>query len=339
MHLPSAGALTDVAGLLVGHAQHPERATGCTVVLAPEGVVAGVDVRGAAPGTRETDLLEPGNLVDRIDGLVLSGGSAFGLDAASGVMRWLEAHGHGFATPHGKVPIVPAAVLYDLAVLAPGQNAQARPHAETGYQAASAATSSNPAEGSIGAGCGATVGKLFGMARAMKGGLGQASVQVGPWVVSALVVCNAVGDVVDPDSGQLIAGARSPDGRQLLNTQQALLSGATAQPPVAGSNTTIGVIACNARLDKAQARRLATSAHDGLARSVRPAHTSLDGDTLFALATGACPQAPDLLLLGAMAAEACARATVRAATQSTGLDTVHGYVPAAGDLHQHSASS
>lgn len=332
MNNATSGALTDVAGLLVGHFTHPHRPTGCTVVLAPEGAVAGVDVRGAAPGTRETDLLDAGNLVDQVHAVVLSGGSAFGLDAASGVMRWLEEHNIGFATPHGKVPIVPAAVLYDLAVLSEGDDERARPDAQLGYQAAQVACSPNTAEGNVGAGLGATVGKLFGMHRAMKAGIGQASVQVGPWTVSALMACNAVGDVTDPASGLVLAGARSMDGRSCINTQQALLRGDALSPPVAGSNTTIGVIACNARLSKAQAKRLAMSAHDGLARAVRPAHTLLDGDTLFALATGTCLQTPDLLLLGVMAAHACAHATLRAATQAQGLSTVHGFLPAANDL-------
>jgi L-aminopeptidase/D-esterase-like protein len=332
-----SGALTDVAGLLVGHFAHPKRSTGCTVVLAPDGVVAGVDVRGAAPGTRETDLLDAGNLVDQVHAVVLCGGSAFGLDAASGVVRWLEEQNIGWATPHGRVPIVPAAVLYDLAIVADGDDARARPDARSGYQAAQAACSPNPAEGNVGAGLGATVGKLFGMRRAMKGGIGQASVQVGPWTVSALIACNAVGDVTDPASGVVLAGARSMDGRLCIDTQKALLRGDTLSPPAPGSNTTIGVIACNALLSKAQAKRLAMSAHDGLARAVRPAHTTLDGDTLFALATGACSQEPDLLLLGVMAAEACASATVRAVTQAQGLPTVHGFLPSANDLLARSA--
>lgn len=337
MTLSTAGALTDVDGLLVGHCAHPGRATGCTVVLTPAGMVAGVDVRGAAPGTRETDLLEDGNLVECVHALVLAGGSAYGLDAASGVMRWLEEKGHGFATPHARVPIVPAAVLYDLALLGPGQDASARPDAAMGYQAASAAVRPNNAEGQVGAGCGATVGKLFGLARAMKGGLGQASLRLGPWTVSALIACNAVGDVIDPDTAQVVAGARRADGRSLLNTQQALLDGMPTQAPLPGSNTTIGVIACNARLSKAQARRLAVAGHDGLARSIRPAHTSLDGDTLFALASGHCSEPPDLMLLGVMAARVCAVATVRAVTQARGLPSVHGYLPSVSDLHQHSA--
>ena len=324
----ATGSLVDVPGLRVGHAQMAGRLTGCTVVLAPEGAVCGVDVRGAAPGTRETDLLAPGNLVEEVHALLLTGGSAFGLDAASGVMRWLEERGFGLPTGHGRVPIVPAAVLFDLPMLRPGDDARVRPDAACGYAACEAASANAPAAGNVGAGAGATVGKLWGLTRAMKGGVGHASVRVGPWVVAALVACNAVGDVLDPATGQLLAGALQADGRSLLDTQHALLTGEHSQRPLPGTNTTIGAVATNARLSKAQAQRLATSAHDGLARSIRPVHTVFDGDTLFALATGAHPDAPDLLLLGAMAAQATALATVNAVQEAQTVVTTSGPVRA-----------
>ncbi|OYU32473.1 MAG: peptidase S58 [Comamonadaceae bacterium PBBC2] len=328
----ATGSIVDVPGLQVGHFTHSQRLTGCSVVLAPQGAVGAVDVRGAAPGTRETDLLDPSNLVEKVHAVLLSGGSAFGLDAASGVMRWLDEHGIGFETGYGRVPIVPAAVLFDLPVVRPGDQADIRPDADAGYAACQAANSDMPAAGNVGAGAGASVGKLFGLDRAMKGGIGNASVRVGPWVVGAMVACNAIGDVLDPATGQVIAGARTADGQSLLDTQAALLRGERSTRPMPGTNTTIGVIATNATLSKAQAKRLAISAHDGLARSIRPAHTTLDGDTLFALATGAETSAPDLMLLTVMAAEATALATVDAICQARGITTTLGVLPAAQEL-------
>lgn len=323
------GSIVDVPGLQVGHHTLSERLTGCTVVLAPAGAVGAVDVRGAAPGTRETDLLDPTNLVERVHAVLLSGGSAFGLDAASGVMRWLDEHQIGFETGYGRVPIVPAAVLFDLPVVRAGDTPTARPGADAGYAACQAASTSPPAAGNVGAGAGACVGKLFGLGRAMKGGVGHASVRVGPWVVGALIACNAVGDVIDPANGQVIAGARTADGQSLLDTHAALLAGERSTRPMPGTNTTIGVVATNASLNKAQAKRLAMSAHDGLARSIRPAHTTPDGDTLFALATGSETNTPDLMLLTMMAAEATALATVDAIRQAQGITTQTGNVPAA----------
>lgn len=325
------GSLVDVPGLRVGHAQMHGRLTGCSVVLAPQGAVCAVDVRGAAPGTRETDLLEPANLVQHVHAVLLCGGSAFGLDAAGGVMRWLEAHDIGFQTGHGRVPIVPAAVLFDLAAVRAGDNPQVRPDADCGWRACEAASREPPAAGNVGAGCGAAVGKLFGLDRAMKGGIGHASVQVGPWVVAAMVACNAIGDVVDPFTGQVLAGARTADGRGLLDTQAAMLAGQSTLRPLPGTNTTIGVVATNALLTKAQAQRLAISAHDGLARSIRPVHTTLDGDTLFAMATGALQAAPDLMLLTTLAAQATALATVDAVLRAQAVDTVHGRWPGLAD--------
>ena len=325
----SQGSIVDVPGLRVGHFTMAERLTGCSVVLAPEGAVGAVDVRGAAPGTRETDLLDPANLVDKVHAVLLSGGSAFGLDAATGVVRWLEEQGIGFETGYGRVPIVPAAVLFDLPVVREGDIPTARPNAHAGYAACEAATTAPPAAGNVGAGAGACVGKLFGLNRCMKGGIGNASVRVGPWVVGALVACNAVGDVIDPATGQILAGARTADGQNLLDTQHAFLQGERGNRPLPGTNTTIGVVATNATLTKAQAKRLAMSAHDGLARSIRPAHTTLDGDTLFALATGTEAGAVDLMLLTVMAAEATALATVDAISKARTTKTTSGSIPAA----------
>jgi L-aminopeptidase/D-esterase-like protein len=332
LNMPSTtvnGSIVDVPGLQVGHFTLSERLTGCSVVLAPSGAVGAVDVRGAAPGTRETDLLDPANLVNKVHAVLLSGGSAFGLDAASGVMRWLDEQGIGFETGYGRVPIVPAAVLFDLSVVRPGDNPQARPNADAGYAACAAATGATPMAGNVGAGAGACVGKLFGLDRCMKGGIGNASVRVGPWVVGALVACNAVGDVLDSTTGQLLAGARTADGQGLLDTQRALLLGERGQRPLPGTNTTIGVVATNATLTKAQAKRLAMSAHDGLARSIRPAHTTLDGDALFALATGTETTPPDLMLLTVMAAEATALATLDAIRQARSVTVLAGHIPAA----------
>jgi L-aminopeptidase/D-esterase-like protein len=247
-------------------------------------------------------------------------------------MRWLDEHQIGFETGYGRVPIVPAAVLFDLPVVRPGDTPIARPGAEAGYAACQMASTLPPAAGNVGAGAGACVGKLFGLNRAMKGGVGHASVRVGPWVVGALVACNAVGDVIDPTTGQVIAGARTADGQNLLDTQAALLAGERSTRPMPGTNTTIGVVGTNATLTKAQARRLAMSAHDGLARSIRPAHTTLDGDTLFALATCTETAPADLMLLTVMAAEATAQATLDAIRQARAIETTLGVLPAAQDL-------
>lgn len=322
------GSLTDVTGLEVGHDTHPQRPTGCTVVLARQGAVAGVDVRGAAPGTRETDLLQPANLVQQVHAVCLAGGSAWGLDAASGVMRWLEENGIGLATGYSLVPIVPAAVVFDLGV----GDARVRPDAQTGYRACVAASTQPPAQGNVGAGSGALVGKLLGMDRAMRGGLGTASLCVNGITVAALIVCNAVGDVIDPATGEVIAGARTADGRDLLGTRDAVLQGELPQNLLAGTNTTIGVVATDAVLSKAQAQRLAQVSHDGLARAINPVHTMLDGDTLFALATGASGKNADMLLLATLAAEVTARAVVNAVRAADSLRVAETNWPAAGDL-------
>jgi L-aminopeptidase/D-esterase-like protein len=310
-------AITDVAGLAVGHFTHAGRATGCSVVLCPQGAVAGVDVRGGAPGTRETDLLRPENIVDRVHAVLLTGGSAFGLDAAGGVMRWLEEHGHGFVVGAVRVPIVPAAVIFDLW----HGNSAIRPDAQAGYAACLAAASTPPPQGSVGAG--ATVGKLFGIERAMAGGIGSASVRVGDVTVGALVVVNATGDVIDPSDGQVLAGARkSSTSPQPFGSQAALLRGELPPRWAAGGATTIGVVATDAALDKAQCTKLAAMAHDGLARCIAPAHTPFDGDTLFALSSGRGSTASPatLALLGVLAAEATARAVLRAVEHAVGRD-------------------
>jgi len=308
-------AITDVAGLRVGHYTDARRPTGCSVVLCEAGATCGVDVRGAAPGTRETDLLRPDNLVEQVHAVLLAGGSAFGLDAAGGVMRWLEERGHGYALGSARVPIVPAAVLFDLWL----GDARIRPNADAGYAACQAASAQAPAQGNVGAGAGATVGKLWGPARAMKGGIGSASLRAGGFTVGALVAVNAVGDVVDPATGEPLAGARTPDGRHLLRSAEALRRGDVPPAPRPGMATTIGVVATDAHLSKAQAQRLATMAHDGLARCINPCHTPYDGDTLFALATGAVPQPAPLTLLGALAADAVAQAVLNAVRHASGL--------------------
>ena len=324
-----AGSITRVAGIEVGHFTDTRRPTGCTVVMAREGAVAGVDVRGAAPGTRETDLLHPSNLVDKVHAIMLAGGSAWGLEAATGAVRWLEERGVGLDVAVGRLPIVPAAVLFDLLV----GDMRIRPDAAAGYAACAAASSADPAEGNVGAGAGAVVGKVFGIQHAMKGGVGTASVTVDGVTMGALIACNALGDVIDPDTAQVMAGARTDDGRALRDTRRALLRGQPPQPLLAGTNTTIGVVATDAILTKAQAHRLAIAAHDGLARSINPVHTMSDGDTLFSLGTGRAGKSLGMMVLATMAAEATARATVRAVQAARSVTTADGlYLPAMADL-------
>ena len=324
-----SGSITDVAGIEVGHFTDTRRPTGCSVVLVRGGAVAGVDVRGAAPGTRETDLLDPCNAVNTVHAILLSGGSAWGLDAGAGVMRWLERQGIGLQVGTARVPIVPAAVLFDLLV----GDGSIRPDAQAGFVACEAASRQPPAQGNVGAGTGAAIGKMFGMDHAMKGGIGSASVTVEGVTVGALVACNALGDVLDPDTGMLIAGARGPGGIELRDTRRSLLRGEPLQPILAGTNTTIGVVATDAILTKAQAHRLAIAAHDGLARSINPVHTMSDGDTLFSLGTGRAGKSLGMMVLATMAAEATARATVRAVQAARSVTTADGlYLPAMADL-------
>ena len=323
------GAITQVRGLEVGQFTDPRRPTGCSVVIARTGAVGGVDVRGAAPGTRETDLLDPANLVGVVHAVLLTGGSAWGLDAAGGVMRWLEEEGVGLyvgSAPGQVVPIVPAAVLFDLHV----GDARIRPDAAAGYAACQAA-GDEVAQGNAGAGAGATVGKLFGMPYAMKGGIGTASVTLEGVTVGALIAVNALGDVVDPAAGTPIAGARTEDGQQLRGSVVAALAGDKPLALLAGANTTIGVVATDAPLTKAQCQRLADAGHDGLARAIRPVHTMSDGDTLFALSTGMAG-ALDFNVLCTMAGEAVARACVNAVRAAQGVTTDTLALPSASDL-------
>ncbi|MEO8057091.1 MAG: P1 family peptidase [Burkholderiales bacterium] len=331
-------SLTDVRGLRVGHFTDTRRPTGVTVILAPEGAVAGVDVRGAAPGTRETELLSPLNAVEKVHAVMLAGGSAFGLDAAGGVMRWLDERGFGVAVGPARVPIVPAAILFDLWVGDP----KIRPDADSGYAACEAATTEPVPQGNVGAGTGAAVGKLFGIGRAMRGGLGSASVTVGGVTVAALVAVNAIGDVIDPATGQPVAGARSADGSSLLGTMQALRRGDVPARLQPGAATTLGVVATDAVLTKAQANKMAQMAHDGFARSINPVHTMGDGDTIFALATGtngAARDSANLTLIGALAADVMAIAVLRAVHAASGLNTPGlPHLPAARDLRESAAS-
>lgn len=314
------GSLTDVTGLTVGHATLAARPTGCTVIIAPNGATGGVDVRGAAPGTRETDLLRPENLVQQVNAIVLAGGSAFGLEAATGTVRWLEEQGMGFPTAVANVPIVPSAILFDLGVGDP----KIRPGADCGYAAAKGATADPVVEGDVGAGAGATVGKLAGMGRAMKAGVGSASLKLpSGLVVGALAAVNGFGDIVDPETGNVIAGVRTADGKGLADARALIRAGEQGGSFGVGANTTLVVVATNAKLTKTEATKVAQMTHDGLARALSPVHTPFDGDVVFALATGTLTKAPDgpsdLTTIGALAADAAASAIVRAASQSSGL--------------------
>jgi len=303
---PTEGFITDVEGIKVGHFTESRRPTGCTVILYERGAVAGVDVRGSAPGTRETDLLKPTNLVDKVNAIVLSGGSAFGLESASGVMRYLEEHDAGYPTVAGKVPIVPAAILYDLNV----GDGKIRPNAEAGYKACTNAKAGPVEEGGVGAGAGATVGKIGG-GKPMKGGIGTSSIKLSNGlVVGAIVAVNCVGDVIDPKTGKIVAGARTADGKGFLNIIQAFRSGRGGGS--IGQNTTIGVVATNAKFDKTQMTKIAEMSHDGMARAINPTHTPSDGDTLFAMSTGTSNVAANLTAIGALAAEAVSEAILRA---------------------------
>jgi L-aminopeptidase/D-esterase-like protein len=317
--------LTAVDGIRVGHHTLTERPTGCTVIVVEKGATAGVAVRGSAPGTRETDLLDPSNLVEQVHAIVFSGGSAFGLDAASGVMHYLEERKVGFPFGGAYVPIVPAAVLFDLPI---GGKPMIRPDASCGYAAAQAATSGQVEEGSIGAGAGATVGKFGPGSSGMKGGIGTASITLpNGLIVAALVAVNAAGDIVDPSTGQIVAGRLAADGHTFVDARKFLRSGGTlTEKP--GENTTLGVIATNAKITKAQARKIAEMAHDGFARTIVPAHTMNDGDTIFAMGTGAFTGDTNVTIIGGLAAETMSDAILRAVRAAKGLP---GY-PAVRDL-------
>ena len=317
------GGLTDVPGIRVGHATDASALTGCTAVLCESGAVGGVEIRGWASGVAGLDLLDPRHLVGIIHAICLAGGSAFGLEAVFGVTQFLEERGIGFPVGRAVVPLVAGAILFDLNV----GDGRVRPDKAMGYQACLNASAGPVAEGSVGAGTGATVGKLRGSAFAMKGGIGTASLRVGRAVVGALVTVNAFGDVVDPKTGMILAGARtSKTGRRLVNTAGALSKGARLPGFQRGANTTIGVVATNARLTKVQAAQVASWAHLGLALTISPPHTTVDGDTLFCLSTG--NHRVDLNLLGQSAARVVAEASVRAVTEARGA----GGVPARRDL-------
>lgn len=315
--------ITDVPGIRAGHVTDEEALTGCTVVLCEKGATVGVAVRGGGPGTRETDLCRAAHpLVRQAHAVLLSGGSAFGLAAADGVARYLEENGVGFDTGVARVPIVPAAILFDLRL----GNPAVRPDAAMGYAACLAATDSPLAEGNVGAGTGATVGNLLGIRRCTKGGLGTASVDLGGGVVAAAAVAvNPLGDVIDPQTGQIVAGTRKPVGKGFADTLR-LMRSFVGKKILSMANTVIGVVATNATLDTPQAGFVAHMAHDGIARAVRPAHTLFDGDTLFVLATGEVRADPSLV--GAYAAEVVAEAIVRGVRAARGV----AGVPCAADL-------
>ncbi len=316
--------LTAVPGIKVGHHTLTARPTGCTVVLIEGGATAGVDVRGAAPATRDTDLLNPTKMAEQIHGIALSGGSLFGLSSGDGVLRYLEEKNVGIAYGNRRIPIVPGASIFDLRVGDP----TIRPAADCGYRAAQAATAAPVVEGSVGAGAGATLGKLGGIDRAMKSGVGSAAIRMPDGlIVAALVVVNPLGDVIDPATGKVVAGVRAPGGNGFADARVMIRSGAP-RATGGGDNSTIGVVATNARLTKAQASYLAQLTDDGYARAIWPIHTMVDGDAVFAIATGGKPGDPDLVTLGALAADVMSTAVVRAATQATGLPNL----PAVRDL-------
>ncbi len=326
-------AITDVPGIRVGHAQDEDALTGCTVVLCEGGAVGGVDQRGGAPGTRETDAMHPIHLVQVVHAVVLSGGSAFGLDAASGAVRYLEERGVGFDVRVARVPIVPAAILFDLGI----GRADVRPDPEMGYQACLNASAEPPMQGCVGAGTGCTVGKILGIEQAVKAGLGTASLEIGRGViVGAIAAVNAFGDVIDPETGQIIAGVRTRQegplkigaGELFADTLHVMktLVGRTTLGFARRDNTVIGVVATNARLNKEEASKVAQMAQDGVARTVRPAHTMLDGDTIFALSTGR--HKADVNIVGAFAAQVFARAILKAVYSAKSA----GGLPALADL-------
>lgn len=307
--------LTDVPGLLAGHYTNEAAATGCTVVLCAAGAVAGVEVRGSSPGTRETDLLRPGAQVEQVHAVLLSGGSAFGLDAAGGVMRYLEERGAGFQTRAARVPIVPAAILYDLGI----GDAKVRPGPDDAYHACESAASGPIAQGSVGAGTGATVAKALGPTHALKGGIGSASAALPDGtILSALIAVNSVGDIVDPATGLLIAGPRDVEHGGFLSALDLYLEGKAGEE-TPRANTTIGVVATNATLSKEQVNKLAQMANSGVAQTIRPAHTMSDGDVLFSLATGAHLSRFTLSALGAVAAHVVSRAILNAVLKAKGL--------------------
>ena len=315
--------LTDIPGLLVGHSTDHENMTGCTAILCPQGAACGVDVRGFAPGSRETELLNPMARVDEVHAILLTGGSAFGLAAADGLVRWLVEGGYGLDTLFAKVPLVPAAVLYDLNF----NQSLGKPDAAMGYEAAKNASTNPVAQGNVGAGTGATSGKLAGFERAMKTGLGSAGIALGRVKVAALAAVNPLGFIIDPDTGEVLAGARTEDGRAIAHPDEVMTTlEAFSNPPVE-SNTMLAVVATDAKMNKLQCARVAKMASAGIARAVKPAHLLYDGDTVFALATGQGPEA-DENIIGALAADVLARAIAAGARQA---ESVPGF-PAFRDL-------
>jgi len=310
------GYITDVKGIIVGHSQSEKGMTGCTAVICEKGAVGGVDVRGSAPGTRETDLLKPDKLVDRIHGVVLAGGSAFGLEAASGVMRYLEEQDIGFDVGVARVPIVASAVIFDLHI---GDH-KIRPDLEMGYDAARSATAEESRQGNVGCGLGATVGKILGPEHAMKSGLGSASVKSGELIVSAIVSVNSFGDIYDYETGRQLAGVYDYKKKEMLNTYE-IMKREKKSLGFSMRNTTIGVVAANAVLTKAEANKIAAMAQNGFARSINPVHTMMDGDTIFTMATNEIKA--DINLVGTMAAEAVSRAVTNAVVNAK---SCHGLI-------------
>ncbi len=312
----------DIQGIKAGHAQNMDAATGCTVIISEQGAVLGVDVRGGAPGTRETDLLDPVNLVQEAHAVLLSGGSAFGLDAAAGVMAYLEDKGIGFDVQVTHVPIVCGAALFDLTI---GDH-KIRPDRAMGLAACENASTDPFGRGNVGAGTGATVGKIKGMETAMKGGLGHYAFQAGALQVGALVAVNCLGDVIDPESGRVLAAPLNSDGKTLDCTEDIMIQTLADQKNLFSGNTSLGLIVTNAKLTKAQATKLASMAQNGYARTMRPAHSMFDGDTIFAMSTGGVEA--ELSVVGLMAARAMERAVVSAITHTQGL----GGIKSHGDL-------
>ncbi|MCB2180007.1 P1 family peptidase [bacterium] len=328
-----SGAITDISGIKVGHASDFEGITGCTVILCEQGAVAGVDQRGGGPGTREIALLNPVNNVEKVHAIVLAGGSAFGLDAASGVMRYLEEKQIGYQTGVARVPIVPSAILFDLGIGEPNT----RPDAAMGYQACQNATTQPPEQGSIGAGTGATVGKLLGTQQGIKSGIGTASIDIGGGVtVGAIVAVNAVGDIIDPNTGKIIAGARPiKKGPIKIGGEGFFADSLSLMGSMVGrslfsladrANTVISVVATNASFDKAGATKIAQMAQNGVVRCVRPANTMHDGDTMFALSLG--KKKANINIVGAFAAQAVQMAILNAIAHAKGL----GGIPAITDF-------
>ncbi len=304
---------SEIEGIQVGHAQNPDAATGCSVIICKDGACVGVDVRGGAPGTRETDLLNPVNLVQKIHAVMLAGGSAFGLDAAAGVMQYLEERGIGFDVQVTRVPIVSGAVLFDLTI----GDWRVRPDKAMGYQACVNAGRGPCMQGSIGAGTGATVGKILGAQRSMKSGLGCYALQAGKLKVGALVAVNCLGDVLDPLSGEKLAGPLNEDMQTLADTEDIMIRTCLAEKNLFSGNTTIGIVATNAAFTKAQATKLASMAQNGYARTLRPAHSMFDGDTIFAMSTGNIEA--DLSVAGLLAARVMERAVIAAVTHARSL--------------------